>query len=80
MDKKEEKQNAARLAKIMALMYVRNTGLKNIHAVRSPISEKPPAETMLDNVRLKGINSKNGDDRHQARGHRLPVPFTIMAF
>lgn len=39
MDTEEEKQNAARLAKIMALMCVRNTGLENIHAGRSPISE-----------------------------------------
>lgn len=39
MGKEEEKQNVARLAKVMALMCVRNTGLENIHAGRSPISE-----------------------------------------
>jgi len=39
MDTEEEKQNVAKLAKVMALMCVRNTGLGNIHAGRSPISE-----------------------------------------
>ncbi|PIW27255.1 MAG: hypothetical protein COW30_11095 [Rhodospirillales bacterium CG15_BIG_FIL_POST_REV_8_21_14_020_66_15] len=39
MDTEEEKQNVARLAKVMALMCIRNTGLENIHAGRSPISE-----------------------------------------
>ena len=32
MNEDEERQNAAQLAKIMALMCVRNTGLENIHA------------------------------------------------
>jgi len=39
MDTEAEKQNVARLAKVMALICVRNTGLENIHAGRSPISE-----------------------------------------
>ncbi|MBF0247329.1 MAG: hypothetical protein HQL36_04565 [Alphaproteobacteria bacterium] len=39
MDTEKEKQNGAKLAKVMALMCVRNTGLENIHAGRSPISE-----------------------------------------
>jgi len=39
MGTEEEKQNVARLAKVMALMCVRNTKLEDIHAGRSPISE-----------------------------------------
>ena len=39
MDKDEESQNAAQLAKVMALMCVRNTGLENIHAGKYPVSE-----------------------------------------
>jgi len=39
MDTEEAKQNAAKLAKVMTLMCVRNTMLEDIHAGRSPISE-----------------------------------------
>jgi len=39
MDTETEKQNVAKLAKVMALMCVRNTKLEDIHAGLSPISE-----------------------------------------
>ena len=39
MDTEAEKQNVAKLAKVMALMCVRNTKLEDIHAGHSLISE-----------------------------------------
>ncbi|HLD44258.1 MAG TPA: hypothetical protein VJC18_02385 [bacterium] len=57
MDTEEEKQNVAKLAKVMALMCVRNTGLENIHAGRSPISE---------------IGNYSDVFVHDAKGQKIP--------